>query len=694
MAVTEDLPWHAKPLRLAQINLNELDPQRLDVEAWIDYLAQAKVDVLSFNVGGAVAFYPSELHGHNITPFLGGRDPVDELTTAARSKGMKVLARLDFNRTKDVLYHEHPDWFTIDYTGKPIMHYGFYDACPSGPYYSEFMPSVIREIMARYRFDGIFAVNCHYTSFTIAVCHCAHCRRLFREAEGQPLPAHPDWDNPVWHRYMRWRYRMTTEVWNLLKNVTREADPQAVFLGNLGGGISRNTPHGWELSEIAHLEDAVQQETQNRGAGEPVFLPAEQGKLMRSVAHGKQVWLMMSYNFGFGARFQASPPAELQVWFAEAFAAGGLPYVHFIGGRLQDTRSLDTIRDLLVWHAANERHLGGDSLAETAVVYSLRTVDHYGKDRSPQRYDSHFRGYYQALLRSHIPFDVLHEAALAQTDLSRYKVLVLPNAACLPEEAIESIRGFVRSGGGLVATHETTLFDEWGKPRDDFALSDLFGAHYNGRTVTDLFHSHMRIKGSHPVTAGLEGTEMLPNAGAACSVHLDGDAAAPLVLVPPCPTYPPELAWTRIEETSQAMAVAHEAGGRVVYFPGTPDRLYWENNLPDHAAILANAVRWAGSPVEIGLPEWESVDVHLYRIDGAVVLHLVNLTGAERGPLYKLNPLYDVPVCLKLPADIHAVEVRALVDAGTLPLERDGDTVKLVIPALRHYEVLVFEHKA
>jgi len=145
MVSNDSIPWHAKPLRLAQINLNEMDPQRLDVEQWISYLSQSKVDVLSFNVGGAVAFYPSTLHGHNITPFLGSRDPVQELTSAAREKGMKVLARLDFNRTKGVLYYEHPDWFTIDHHGKPVMHYGFYDACPSGPYYSEFMPSVIRE---------------------------------------------------------------------------------------------------------------------------------------------------------------------------------------------------------------------------------------------------------------------------------------------------------------------------------------------------------------------------------------------------------------------------------------------------------------------------------------------------------------------------------------------------------------------
>lgn len=685
-------PWHTQSLRLAQINLREIDPGSLDVDWWMSYLSGSKVDVLSFNVGGSVAYYPSRLPGHPVTPFLGGRDVVGELTEAAKGKGIKVLGRLDFNRTGEALYHEHPDWFTRDHAGNPVVHYGYYDACPSGPYYLEYMGAVIREAMERYRLDGIFAVNCHYTSFKIAVCHCIHCRRKFRSATGLDIPAQPEWNNPVWHDYLRWRYEMTTAVWTSLREITREANPEAIFLGNLGGGISRNTPHGWELSEIAKLEDAVQQETQNRGGGEPVFLPAEQAKLMRSVAGGKPVWLILSYNFG--SRFQASPSAELQVWFAEAIAAGALPYVHFIGGRLEDTRSLETIRELLAWHADNERHLGGESLAEVGLVYSLRTVDHYGKDRPAERYDSHFRGYYKALLQAHIPFDVLHEAALASTDLRRYKTIVLPNAACLPEDALAAVRGFVQAGGGLVATHETSLYDERGQQRDEFALADLLGVQYTGITVSGLFHSHMLVRGTHPLTAELAGTSMMPNDGAACAVRAAVGTAVPLVLVPPCPTYPPELAWPRIPEAGLPMAVAHEAGGRTVYFPGTPDRLYGERNMPDHARVLAEAVRWTGRPLEVELPEWEPVDVHVYRLDDRVVLHLVNLTGTERGPLYKLHPIHHLAVGLKLPEDIRARTAAALVGGGILPLERDGDTVRTIIPTLRHYEILVFDQSA
>ena len=44
-------------------------------------------------------------------------------------------------------------------------------------------------------------------------------------------------------------------------------------------------------------------------------------------------------------------------------------------------------------------------------------------------------------------------------NLQGVRVLVLPNVACLSDRAAEVVRRFVHSGGGLIATFETSLYD-------------------------------------------------------------------------------------------------------------------------------------------------------------------------------------------------------------------------------------------
>src|ERR1039458_2421898 len=56
-----DVPWQKKLRRIGQTNITEHDPAVLDVEAWADYWASAKVGAVFVSVTGIVAFYPSKV---------------------------------------------------------------------------------------------------------------------------------------------------------------------------------------------------------------------------------------------------------------------------------------------------------------------------------------------------------------------------------------------------------------------------------------------------------------------------------------------------------------------------------------------------------------------------------------------------------------------------------------------------------
>jgi hypothetical protein len=77
----------------------------------------------------------------------------------------------------------------------------------------------------------------------------------------------------------------------------------------------------------------------------------------------------------------------------------------------------------------------------------------------------------QALIQSRIPFHLIFDEPLP--DLSRLKVLVLPDSECLSDEQLSKIRKFVENGGGLVATGQAGLYDEWRRARVGPGLKGL-----------------------------------------------------------------------------------------------------------------------------------------------------------------------------------------------------------------------------
>ena len=128
------------------------------------------------------------------------------------------------------------------------------------------------------------------------------------------------------------------------------------------------------------------------------------------------------------------------------------------------------------WCKDNETYLvNRQPVASVGVVWSQRNTDFYGRNDPAERVDAPYTGFMHALVRSRIPYLPIHADDIETADGS-LKLLILPNVAALSDAQCASIRRFVERGGSLLATGSTSLYNEWGDPRPDFALADLFGA--------------------------------------------------------------------------------------------------------------------------------------------------------------------------------------------------------------------------
>src|SRR4029453_17096773 len=159
----------------------------------------------------------------------------------------------------------------------------------------------------------------------------------------------------------------------------------------------------------------------------------------------------------------------------------------------------------------------------------------------------------------------------AAKHLAAFKTLLLPNIGALSDEQCERLRAFVGRGGGLVATHETSLYDEWGVKRQNFGLADLFGVNYAGETVERMQNAYLRLDhkaaAHHALLRGLEDAARIIHGVLRVEVQARGKFPPELLmLIPSYPDLPMEKVYPR-KETNITQVILRQLSGRVVYFP-------------------------------------------------------------------------------------------------------------------------------
>ncbi len=143
---------------------------------------------------------------------------------------------------------------------------------------------------------------------------------------------------------------------------------------------------------------------------------------------------------------------------------------------------------------------------------------------------------------------------------------------------MEVIRGFVREGGKLLATFETSLYNEKGEARSDLGLSDVFGCSYTGIKKSGSYYGYQYVNQSSSLTNGFEDTSLIANWGKNLLVRAinSGDVDEPFAYVPQIFPQPPERSWLNSLKTPYPSMIVHSfEKGKVVYFPNEVDRNVW-----------------------------------------------------------------------------------------------------------------------
>ena len=692
--------WADKPMRWAQLTLVENDPGTFSPEFWLDYFRRTHSDAACLSAGGCVAYYPTQVPFHHRSAWLGDRDVFGGLVDGCRKLGMTVVARTDPHATYDDVRAAHPDWIAVGADGKPRRHWAspeMWLTCAFGPYNFEFMTEVKREIMSLYRVDGIFINRWDGAG----ICYCEHCRANFKEASGLELPRGDGAQDPAHRAYLLWRQERLFSLWRLWDSEVRKINPDSCVIPNTGGGATSSL----DMERIGELAPTLFADRQSRHGVAAPWSNGKNGKEFRATMGAKPIVGIFSVGLDDDHRWKDSVQSadEIRLWVADGIANGLRPWFTKFGGVIYDPRWLKPVEEIYGWCRGAEAYLRNERpLARVAIVYSQQTAwFQSGKPGAPDPVEGAALGWYQALVEARIPFEMVHDRLLDAGRLAAFRTLILPNITSLSDAQCGQLRAFVARGGGLVATFETSLCDEWGNPRAEFGLSDLFGATWKGATEGPMRNAYIRLEHDrapgHALFRGLEDAPRIING--VWRVEAAARAGGPeplLTLIPSYPDLPMEKVFPRKPRTDipQVFLGGSPGGGRVVYFPGDIDRTYWEVLAPDHGRLLRNAVEWATnepSPVTVDGPG--VLDVTYWRQRRSLTVHLVNLTNPMmmKGPVRELFPVGAQRVRVRLPDGLRARRLELLVSGGSPPFVQTGDTLEVVVPSISAHEVIAMD---
>jgi len=685
-------PWYNNTMRWAQLAFVESDPGNYDPDFWLSYFKRIHADGVLLSAGGVVAFYPTDVPLHHRSNWLGDEDTLGYLMDGCRKLSMTVILRTDPHAARKQVVEAHPDWIAVTVEGDKRIHWANPDlwvTCALGPYNFEFMTNVHQEIMERYEPEAIFSNRWagHGT------CYCIHCQKNFKEYSGNELPKTSERLDPVFQKYTAWRTERLRELWYLWEETIRRIKP-----------TSRYIPNGFPDKLITgRHSDFFFADQQARSGVIPPWSNGKHAKELRATMGMKTQVGIFSVGLEEQYRWKDSVQsnAEIRTWVAEGTANGILPCFVKFGGVIFDKRWMDAVAGIYQQYYKIEKYLKNiQPVARVGMVYSEQTNRKYGGQSWQQNINHHAYGMYHALLEDRMPFEMVNDLLLDEEHLKPFKLLILPNIAALSDAQCKQLTDFVNEGGSILATFETSLYNEEGIKRQDFGLSTLFGVVYDGEVEGPMQNSYLRLRSGennqfHPVLEGLEDAFRIINSIHRVKVQPRESFPSPVTLIPTYPDLPMEDVYPRVPDTAIRELYLKEVGkGRVAYYPGDLDRTFWQIMNVDHGRILRNTIRWAlGEEPVVKVEGVGLVDTTVWLQKDSMTIHLVNLTNPMmmKGPMRELIPLGEQRLTFELPKGKNVNEVKLLIGEKKPEYSVSEGKVRLTVPSILDHEAVALD---
>lgn len=391
---------------------------------------------------------------------------------------------------KTSIYTEHPDWLQVGIDGRPAVFYGSiafwigpYDEdvwlCPNNPEYkkvwSKWVSGLVETGIDGLYIDVPFFISNFGENWTEQwACHCSDCDNLFFSQTGHHIPNQVNWNSPIWRKWIVWRYKQINNFIDTIRKIAKGKNPNINIIVEHWDGMSDAFWTACSPIDLRKVSDVRTHEwVGNDGSASNYHFYS---------------WLNDLVWFLFYRGIDKQTPSWILTYADEKDISTCKLLASTViatGGNFWETEAPDmagsvdykTRKEIFTWLEKNEDLYYQKSIqpyTNVALYYSRKTLDFY--ETKQEDYISEFIGLSMILLESHIPYEIIIEEDLL--NLNRFSVVILPNTVCLSDSEVQSIKNYVLNSGIIIATGKTSLCNEWGMRRKNYALADVFGMNY------------------------------------------------------------------------------------------------------------------------------------------------------------------------------------------------------------------------
>jgi len=495
-----DKEWFNRRSRIYWYDQYALNEQatafaRYDPERIVDELASTGADIVALYAANqfGIAYYPSDILPQH--PGLQGRDYFGEICPRLQARGIRVIAYTNW------LNSTHADWNLVPPRDsrapaesqqeatreKPLVSWAdpshpngrvqnlaggaWQFPCPLSPRAAQ-MVDVAREIVTRYHPDGYHMDMFH----GVGICLCERCRRALAPILGASEIT-PELLDARWADYVAWRTKVSADVIAGVSAVLRE---HGVIAAHNAGVPLLPVSYGFSEAWLPSL-DVFVSEAFDAFLAHPTDLNTTSVIVRLQHALHKPAWILRT---SAQIHYAHWPISEAQ-WriYASACKANGCKAFGPCGiGAYPDTTSskqmLARVKNAFDAYMEDaDLDEGAQSAARIALCFSWATrklFDEHPASGTVQ-WAEEFMGWARLLIEEHLPYDVVIAETMDAPELHKYDLVILPDLANLSDSACAALRDYVGQGGRILATGSTSLRDDKGRLRPEFALSDVLG---------------------------------------------------------------------------------------------------------------------------------------------------------------------------------------------------------------------------